>query len=101
MLNDRTKEKLQPIIKYYVHTNIDDVDLEINENAYDNIQPLNPEDYTIKTRIFSSDSFGTYQVSDFDSMGYILKRVNHSVWFGVGMLHTNTIESLWHQIKLL
>ena len=34
-------------------------------------------------------------------MGYILKKVNHSVWFGMGLLHTNTIESLWHQIKLI
>ena len=34
-------------------------------------------------------------------MGFILKRVNHSVWFGAGILHTNTIESLWHQIKLI
>ena len=25
--------------------------------------------------------------------------MNHSVWFGIGTLHTNTIESLWHQIK--
>ena len=34
-------------------------------------------------------------------MGFILKRVNHSVWFGAGNLHTNTIESLWNQIKLI
>ena len=33
--------------------------------------------------------------------GFILKRVNHSVSFGAGYLHTNTIESLWHQIKMI
>ena len=32
-------------------------------------------------------------------MGYILKRVNHSVWFGYGIFHTNNVESLWGQIK--
>ena len=35
MLNDLTREKLLPIIKEYVHTNIADVDLEQNENADD------------------------------------------------------------------
>ena len=34
-------------------------------------------------------------------MGYILKRINHSIWFGYGLMHTNTIEGLWSQIKLL
>ena len=29
----------------------------------------------------------------------MLKWVNHSVWLGIGNLHTNSIESLWHQIK--
>ena len=32
-------------------------------------------------------------------MGYILKRVNHSVWLGYGSFHTNNIEGLWSQIK--
>ena len=34
-------------------------------------------------------------------MGYIFKRVNHSVWIGMGSLHINTIKSLWNQIKLI
>ena len=34
-------------------------------------------------------------------MGYILHRVNHSVWFGQGLFHTNSIEGLWSQIKRL
>ena len=32
-------------------------------------------------------------------MGYILKRVNHSVRFGKDIFHTNNIESLCRQIK--
>ena len=36
---------------------------------------------------------------DFKRLGYILKRVNHSVWFGYGLFHTNMVESLWSQIK--
>ena len=34
-------------------------------------------------------------------MGFILKKVNHSIWFGYGDFHTNTIEGLWSQIKRL
>ena len=37
--------------------------------------------------------------NDFKNLGYILKRVNHSIWFGTGSLNTNTIESLWSKIK--
>ena len=33
--------------------------------------------------------------------GYILHRANHSVWFGQGLFHTNSIEELWSQIKRL
>ena len=25
--------------------------------------------------------------------------MNHSVWFGQGLFHTNTVEGLWSQIK--
>ena len=39
------------------------------------------------------------QVNDFRNMGYILKRINHSVWFGIGLFHSNNIESLWGQLK--
>ena len=62
-----------------------------NNESYD-------ENCCIKTRVFS-DCFRSYQPSDFCSMGYILKQVNHSVWFGAGLLHTNTIESLCHSFK--
>ena len=57
------------------------------------------ENVSVKTRIFS-ECFRSYQPIYFKNVGFILKRVNHSVWFGKGLLHTNTIESLWHQIKL-
>jgi len=38
------------------------------------------ENESVKTRIYS-DSFSSYLVNDIKEMGYILKRVNHSVWF--------------------
>ena len=56
------------------------------------------EEESIKTRIYS-DCYSSYQVNDFKDMGYLLKRVNHSIWFGYGLFHTNTIESLRGQIK--
>ena len=56
------------------------------------------EEESIKTRIYS-DCYSSYQVNDFKDMGYLLKRVNHSIWFGYGLFYTNTIESLWGQIK--
>ena len=32
-------------------------------------------------------------------MGFLLKKVNHSIWFGQGLFHTNSIEGLWSSIK--
>ena len=88
VLNNRTKENLLPLIEKYVNTN------DIYEE--DNVS----EDLSIKTRVFS-DCFSSYRVSDFKELGFILKRINHSISFGAGYLHTNTIESLWHQIKTI
>ena len=88
VLNNSTKENLLPLIAKYVNTN------DIYEE--DNV----PEELSIKTRVFS-DCFRSYVKSDFDNMGYILKWVSQSFWFGAGLLHTNTIESLWHQIKMI
>ena len=85
VLNDRTKENLLPLVKNNIITD------EINNVVM-------PEDENVQTRIYS-DCFRTYQVNDFKDMGYILKRINHSVWFGIGLFHTNNIESLWGQIK--
>ena len=83
VLKDRTKDRLLPFVKKYINTDRADQEDEI---------------HSIRTRVFS-DSFSSYQVSDFSNLGFILKRINHSVWFGTGYLHSNTIESLWHQIK--
>ena len=43
----------------------------------------------------------SYQQNRFRENGYILKSVNHSVWFGYGNFHTNNVEGLWSQIKRL
>ncbi len=59
VLNNCIKEEILRIIKEYVHTNEADADLEKDENADYFGNRINPEDYTIKTRIFS-DSFSTY-----------------------------------------
>ena len=48
-----------------------------------------------------SDSFETYQVSDFNNLGYILHKVNHSIGFGHGEYHTTSIESTWGKLKRL
>ena len=63
VLNNRTKENLLPIIKRNVLT------YEI-DNSLD-----------LKTRIYS-DCYTSYQSRDFEELGYILHRVNYSVWFG-------------------
>ena len=87
--NNRTKETLLPLIKnniYIYHPSI--------------INNKDPNEENYATRIFS-DCFKTYQVKDFNDMGYILYRVNHSVWFGKGHFHTNSIESAWSGLKRL
>ena len=85
VLNNRTANNLMPIIKDNIITN-DNVDLD--------------EEFLENTRIYS-DCFASYQPNTFLENGYILKRVNHSVWFGYGNFHTNNIEGLWAQIKRL
>ena len=95
MLTDRSKNKLLPLIKKYV--NIFDSN-EYEEDDDENV--IMNENVNVKTWIFS-DCFRSYQPIDFQKIGFILKRVNHSVWFGTCLLHTNTIESLWHKIKLV
>ena len=61
------------------------------------IAPINGNN-EFTTRVFS-DYFSSYRESDFIGINYILHRVNHSVWFGQGMFHTNTVEGLWSCIK--
>ena len=70
VLNNINKENLLPIIKNNIAT-------DENENNED--EDLS-EAESVKTRIYS-DCFRSYQVNDFKEMGYILNRVNHSVWF--------------------
>ena len=52
----------------------------------------------LRTRVYS-DCFSVYQQNDFANLGYVLHRVNHSVWFGQGRFHTNSIEWLWACLK--
>ena len=80
IMSDRTKEKLLPILKDIVNTNA--------------------ENDETRKRIYSY-SISTYQKEDFENLGFKLNKVNHSVWLGVGMFHTNTVEGLWGQIKRL
>lgn len=90
VLNNRTKECLLPLLNNNVA---------INGEANLNLNMEN-EQYLINTRVYS-DMFASYQLNDFAQLGYILRRVNHSVWFGYGQFHTNTIEGLWSHIKRL
>ena len=83
-LNNRTKNNLLPIIKNNVITAIED----------DNI----PQNCSMKT-LFYSYCYSSYQIDDFRNLGYVLKRVNHSVWFWYGLFYTNIIESLWSKAK--
>ena len=46
-----------------------------------------------------SDYFSTYQPEDFSNMGFKLNKVNHSVWFGECLLHTNIVEGIWGKLK--
>ena len=87
--NNRTKETLLPIVKaniYSVYQHLDS-----NED---------PNHDSYPTRIFS-DCFQTYQVGDFNQLGFILHKVNHSIWFGQGHFHTNSIEGTWSKLKRL
>ena len=87
--NNRTKEKLLSIIKDNIYTYF---------NHIQNNVDVSPE--TQATRIYS-DSFSTYPVSDFNKLGYILYKVNHSISFGYGQFHTNSIENTWSKLKRL
>jgi hypothetical protein len=91
--DNRTKETLLPLVKDNVWTTDD-----IKINDYNSDQEIHESCFS--TRIYS-DCFSSYQKEDFKELGFVLHRVNHSVWFGRGMFHTNTIEGLWSQIKRL
>ena len=82
-MNDRTRDNLLNIVKKNVYT----------------LNNVNNDDF--KTRIYSDFFASWYQEADFRRLGYFLHKVNHSVWFGQGLFHTNTMEELWSQIKRL
>ena len=67
VLNDRTANNLMKIIKDNITTN-ENEDMDLDEEYAENI------------RIYS-DYFAAYQPNVFRENGYILKMVNHSVWF--------------------
>ena len=46
-----------------------------------------------------SDSFASYQVNHFDTLGFRLNKVNQSVWLGHNLFHINTVEVIWSQIR--
>ena len=73
-MDDRRKENIPPIIK---------------KNVY--IHDVDEEDEDLMTRIYS-DCFSVYQENDFSNIGYKLNKVSHSVWFGQGLFHSNTVE---------
>ena len=87
--NNRTKETLLTIIEKHIYSYY---------NNIENNEDPNEENYP--TRIFS-DYFQAYQVNDFNSLGYKLYKVNHSIWFGQGHFHTNSIEGTWSKLKRL
>ena len=91
VLDNRTRQTLIPIILNNVYT-INDL------SEYHNNQDIHL--YSLSTRVYS-DCWRAYNEIDFKNNGFILHRVNHSVWFGSGLFHTNTIEGLWSQIKRL
>ena len=78
VMSNRTKEKLLPIVRDNVYTN------DMNDET--------------KIRIYL-DSFSAHQEEDSQNIGYKLNKVNHSLWFGIGLFHTKTIEGLCGKIK--
>ncbi len=58
-----------------------------------------PPNESLKTRIFS-DCYSSYQVEDFQNLGFILKRVNHFVWCGLVMVYSITTQLNLCGVKL-
>ena len=90
ILYNLTKECLLPLLYNNASNNGED-NLNLN---------IENEQYLINTRVYSN-MFALHQPNDFAKRDYILKRVNHSVWFWYGQFHTNTIEGLWSHVKRL
>ena len=89
VLTNRTIQKLLPIKKDNIYSNYEGYHMDLDEEN----DSIENEELSIKTRVFS-DCFRSYQITDFNNLGLILKRVNQGVWFGISDLHINTIKSL-------
>ena len=83
--DNRQKKTLLPIVKKNVYTFPDRV---CNNEDGNNIN--------LPTRIYSC--FQSYQGNDFNQIGFILHRINHSLWFVQGSFHTNTKEGVWSRL---
>ncbi len=89
--NNRTKDSLLPLIISNLYTYPRTI-INNRDDDNNNILPA--------TMIFS-DCFSSYQESDFNRNGFILHKVNHSVWFGQDSLHMNSIKGVWSRLKRL
>ena len=87
--NNCTQDSILPIIKNNIYTVYDSI------NNYED-----PNDEYYSTIIFS-DFFQTYQINEFNNLGFKLHKVNHSFYFSQGHLHINSIEGTWRKIKIL
>ena len=74
-MNNRTSNRLLDIVK---------------KNAYTDI---NNDIDDFRTSIYI-DTFASYQVNDFEALGFKHNKFNHSVWFGLELFHKNTVEGL-------
>ena len=72
-MKDRKKNNLLHLVKINV--------ISYNENAYEDEENLDIDEKYIINKIIYSNCYSSYQVIHFLNMGYILRRVNHSVRF--------------------
>ena len=68
--NNRTKDILFPLVKKNIYT------------CYSSLLSNNDENENYPATRIYSDCFQSYQINDFNNCGYILNRVNHSLWLG-------------------
>ena len=78
--NNRKNYTILSIIK----NNIYKINDSINNNE-------DPNDEYYPRRNFS-DCFQTYQINELNNLGFKLHKINHSVLFGRGHFHTNSIK---------
>ena len=78
VLDNRSRDVLLPLVIKNIYTVNDLSDYHSAEDIHL---------YSLSTRIYS-DCWAAYNEIDFKNNGFILHRVNHSVWFGEGLFHT-------------